>query len=226
MSPASRLPFLAPSQCPRHSPTSSIGGSAKEDERRFFVGGEAAREETPHPARDGKAARLESEPCATLNSGCCAMARERNVAQDPLSGPAAFPAGWFPSAPHNGKPVFRHIAWRPATPPPLRGPQHHEVEEPQGRRAGPALPNFYQDGKPRTYRTGLQCNPVNACYFGKHLGTRRRAEQRSASTRPNAVRPYKCNCGSAALRYVSRVLHGNRPRSAGIIILGLLTTAN
>ena len=116
MSSASRLPFLAPSQCPRHSPASFIGGSVEEDERRFFVGGEAAREETPHPARDGKAARLESEPCATLNSGCCAMARERNVAQDPLSGPAAFPAGWFPSAPHNGKPVFRHIAWRPATP--------------------------------------------------------------------------------------------------------------
>ncbi len=27
----------------------------------------------------------------------------------------------------------------------------------------------------------LQCNPVTACYFGKHFGTRRRAELRSAS---------------------------------------------
>ena len=49
--PVSRAWF--PSQCPRHSPTSFIGGSVEEDEGMFFAGGEAAREVTPHPARDG-----------------------------------------------------------------------------------------------------------------------------------------------------------------------------
>ena len=52
-SPAPRFPSLAPSQCPRHSPVSFIGGSVEKDEGIFFVGGGAAREVTPHPARDG-----------------------------------------------------------------------------------------------------------------------------------------------------------------------------
>ena len=42
-----------PSQCPRQSPTSFIGGSLEEDEGILFVGGEAAGEVTRHPARDG-----------------------------------------------------------------------------------------------------------------------------------------------------------------------------
>ncbi|MGB7902639.1 MAG: hypothetical protein WCG09_09410, partial [Halobacteriota archaeon] len=41
---------LAPSQCPRHSPASFIGGRVEEDEGKLFVGGEAAREVTPPPA--------------------------------------------------------------------------------------------------------------------------------------------------------------------------------
>ena len=45
----SRFPSLAPSQCPRHSPTSFIGGRVEEDEGIFLVGGGAAREVAPHP---------------------------------------------------------------------------------------------------------------------------------------------------------------------------------
>ena len=44
-----RYPSLAPSQCPRHSPASFIGGSGEEDEGIFFVGGGATREVTLIP---------------------------------------------------------------------------------------------------------------------------------------------------------------------------------
>jgi len=57
-SPVSRFPSLAPSQCPRHSPASFIGGSVEKDEGIFFVGGGAAREVTPQSARDGWWERL------------------------------------------------------------------------------------------------------------------------------------------------------------------------
>jgi len=43
------LDFPAPSQCPRDSPASFIGGRVAEDEGIFLVGGGAPREVTPHP---------------------------------------------------------------------------------------------------------------------------------------------------------------------------------
>ena len=48
VSPAPRFPSLAPSQCPRHSPTSFIGGSGEEDEGIFF-GGEPQRGDLTKP---------------------------------------------------------------------------------------------------------------------------------------------------------------------------------
>jgi hypothetical protein len=49
--PEPRVPSLAPSQCPPHSPASFIGGRVEEDEGKISVGGGAARKVTAPPAR-------------------------------------------------------------------------------------------------------------------------------------------------------------------------------
>jgi len=64
-----------------------------------------------------------------------------------------------------------------------------------------ANPRLWKSWKSR--RAGvraLQCNTVNACYFGKYFATRRRAEQRSASAE-------RCSALQIQLRLRRAALH-------------------
>jgi hypothetical protein len=65
MRPTSRFRSLAPSQCPRHSPASFIGGRVDGDEGTLFVGGEAGLEATPYSS--SRREKGGQEPVKELN---------------------------------------------------------------------------------------------------------------------------------------------------------------